>query len=311
MLDALRQHIPGAAGVTWTHPSGGLYVWVTLPTGMDASRTSSLFRMCVEKGVLYVPGDYCFQADENGVLPRNHLRLSFGQVAPDQIGPGIQRLAQAIAAVVGQPAPTPSTSTEFSRMSKTLFWYIFGNLLRVFLLTTAGLAGIMSFAVLLRPLTENGLDFGQVNRLLVFSLPAVCALSLPVSALFATTMVYGRFSADNELTAMRASGISYFSARRFSVALPALVLGLVVATISLLMLCFIVPVYSLKVEEVIYSNIARVIANRIERHSHPAIPKYRPEIVQRLCGRSSPGSIRPVQAVAAAGRAIGPGMDDL
>ncbi|HEX4053006.1 MAG TPA: PLP-dependent aminotransferase family protein [Tepidisphaeraceae bacterium] len=108
MLDALRQHIPGAAGVTWTHPSGGLYVWVTLPTGMDASRTSSLFRMCVEKGVLYVPGDYCFQADENGVLPRNHLRLSFGQVAPDQIGPGIQRLAQAIAAVVGQPAPTPS-----------------------------------------------------------------------------------------------------------------------------------------------------------------------------------------------------------
>ena len=47
-------------------------------------------------------------------------------------------------------------------------------------------------------------------------------------------------------------------------------LGLVVAVISLLMLCFIVPVYSLKVEEVIYSNIARVIANRIERtHSLP------------------------------------------
>jgi len=150
-------------------------------------------------------------------------------------------------------------------MSKTLFWYIFGNLLRVFLLTTAGLAGIMSFAVLLRPLTENGLDFGQVNRLLLYSLPAVCAYSLPVSALFATTMIYGRFSADNELTAMRASGIGYFSARRFSIALPALVLGLVVAVISLVMLCFIVPVYSLKVEEVIYSNIARVIANKIQR----------------------------------------------
>jgi hypothetical protein len=150
-------------------------------------------------------------------------------------------------------------------MSKTLFWYIFGSLLRVFLMTTGALAGIMSFAVLLRPLTENGLDFGQVNRLLLYSMPAVCAYSLPVSALFATTMIYGRFSADNELTAMRASGISYFSARRFSVALPALVLGLVVAVISLVMLCFIVPVYSLKVEEVIYSNIARVIANRIQR----------------------------------------------
>ena len=150
-------------------------------------------------------------------------------------------------------------------MNKTLFWYIFGNLFRVFLLTTAGLAGMMSFAVLLRPLTENGLEFNQVNRLLLYSLPAVSVYSLPVSALFATTMVYGRFSADNELTAMRASGISYFSPRKFSISLPALVLGLVVAFISLVMLCFIVPAYSMKVEEVIYSNIARVIANRIER----------------------------------------------
>src|SRR5271169_3831944 len=73
--------------------------------------------------------------------------------------------------------------TVASRMTKTLFWYIFGNLFRVFVMTTGALTGIMSFAVLLRPLTENGLDFGQVNRLLLYSWPAVCAYSLPVSAL--------------------------------------------------------------------------------------------------------------------------------
>src|SRR5277367_6009503 len=113
-------------------------------------------------------------------------------------------------------------------MSKTLFWYIFWNLLKIFLLTTAGLAGIMSFAGLLRPLTENGLDMGQVNRLLLYSMPAMCTYSLPVAALFAATMVYGRFSSDNELTAMRAGGIGYLSPRKFSIALPALVLGLLV-----------------------------------------------------------------------------------
>jgi lipopolysaccharide export LptBFGC system permease protein LptF len=155
-------------------------------------------------------------------------------------------------------------------MTKTLFWYIFGALFRVFMMTTGALSGILSFAILLRPLTEHGLDFAQVNKLLLYSWPAVCAYSLPVSALFATTMVYGRFAADNELTAMRGSGISYFSLRRFSISLPAMVLGLLVAVISMALLCFVVPIYSLKMEEVIYANIGRVIVSEIQRtHALP------------------------------------------
>ena len=155
-------------------------------------------------------------------------------------------------------------------MNKTLFWYIFGNLFRVFLMTTAGLAGMMSFAVLLRPLTENGLEFNQVNRLLLYSLPAVSRLFIARQR-----VVRHHDGLRPILRRQRDDGHArlrdqLFSARRFSIALPALVLGLVVAVISLLMLCFIVPAYSEKVEEVIYSNIARVIANQIERtHSLP------------------------------------------
>jgi DNA-binding transcriptional MocR family regulator len=52
-----------------------------------------MFNRCVERGVLYVPGVYCFSPDEHGMVPTNHIRLSFGQVAPDQIAPGIERLA--------------------------------------------------------------------------------------------------------------------------------------------------------------------------------------------------------------------------
>lgn len=157
-------------------------------------------------------------------------------------------------------------------MSKTLFWYIFWSLLKVFVMATASLAGIMSLAGLLRPLTNYGLDMGQVNRMLAYLTPAMCTYSLPVSALFAATTVYGRLSADNELTAMRASGISYLSARRFSIALPALVLGLVVAVASLLMLCFVVPLFSLLAQEVIYSNISRVIVSQIEREHELVFP---------------------------------------
>jgi 2-aminoadipate transaminase len=103
MLDALERFLPASAGASWTHPNGGLYVWLTLAEGADASRSSRLFQACVEKGVLYVPGDYSFQpvqgpGGDGGFVPKNHLRLSFGQVAPEQIEPGIKRLAQAIAA---------------------------------------------------------------------------------------------------------------------------------------------------------------------------------------------------------------------
>jgi lipopolysaccharide export LptBFGC system permease protein LptF len=154
-------------------------------------------------------------------------------------------------------------------VSKTLFWYIFRDLVRIFLMASGALAGIMSFGGLLRPLTENGLDAGQVSKMLTFFMPAMTTYSFPVAALFATTMVYGRLSADNELTACRAGGISFLS-----LTTPALVLGLLVSLISLLFLCFIVPIFTLKVEQVVYSNLAQLVQNQIERKHVIKLEKF-------------------------------------
>jgi lipopolysaccharide export LptBFGC system permease protein LptF len=91
-------------------------------------------------------------------------------------------------------------------------------------------------------------------------MPAMMSYSLPIAALFATTVVYGRLAADNELTACRAAGISFLS-----ISLPAFILGLCVLSVSLLLLCFIVPRFTLKVEQVVYSNLAQLVANQIDR----------------------------------------------
>src|SRR5918998_747429 len=114
--------------------------------------------------------------------------------------------------------------TSSMRISFTLSRYIFLDLLRIFLMASGALAGIMSFGGLLRPLTQQGLDATQVGQLLSYFTPAMTAYSFPIAALFATTMVYGRLSADNELTACRAAGISLLS-----MAVPAFVLGTLVA----------------------------------------------------------------------------------
>ena len=108
MLASLRHFMPRHPGIRWTNPNGGLYVWLTLPEQIDTSRNGPMFGACVENGVLYVPGEYCFQRDEQGRLPNNHIRLSFGQVAPDQIEPGIQRLAEVVARQLSAaPSRTP------------------------------------------------------------------------------------------------------------------------------------------------------------------------------------------------------------
>jgi lipopolysaccharide export LptBFGC system permease protein LptF len=145
-------------------------------------------------------------------------------------------------------------------MGRTLFWYIFKDLLKIFMMANGALAGIMSFGGLLRPLTHQGLDADQVGKLLGYFNLAMLTYSLPIAALFATTVVYGRLSADNELTACRAGGLSYLA-----VTLPAFVLGIIVAILSLLFLCFIVPVYTLKAEQTLYSNMAKLIAGSIQR----------------------------------------------
>src|SRR5262245_47492627 len=145
-------------------------------------------------------------------------------------------------------------------MSRTLFWYIFKDLLRMFFMASGVLAGIMSFGGLLRPLTEHGLSMGQVLQMLKYFQPAMATYSLPIAALFATTIVYGRLSADNEISACRAAGISHLA-----MALPAFVLGLTVAILGLLLLCFIVPLFMLKAEKVVFSNVGQIVANAIER----------------------------------------------
>jgi len=96
MLAALRRYMPAVPGLHWTHPDGGLYIWLTLPAGADTRRGGAMFNACVEAGVIYVPGDYCMQADETGNVPTNCLRLSFGQVEIGSIDPGIERLAAAV-----------------------------------------------------------------------------------------------------------------------------------------------------------------------------------------------------------------------
>ncbi len=87
MLDALAEFMPKE--VHWTHPEGGLFVWATLPTYLDAT---AMLPRAIAKNVAYVPGEGFYAGGEG----KNCMRLNFSFVEPDKIRRGIEILSEVI-----------------------------------------------------------------------------------------------------------------------------------------------------------------------------------------------------------------------
>jgi 2-aminoadipate transaminase len=102
MLQALAQHFPPE--ITWTRPQGGLFLWVSLPVGMDAQR---LFETAIKENVAFVPGDSFYAPNGNSEEARRHLRLNFSAAPPEQIREGIRRLGIAVRRQLDELHPLP------------------------------------------------------------------------------------------------------------------------------------------------------------------------------------------------------------
>jgi 2-aminoadipate transaminase len=85
MLEALEREFP--AGVTWTKPEGGMFLWVTVPGHID---TQKLLAEAVEQNVAFVPGGPFFA----GKPQHNTMRLSFATVPEEKIRSGIAILGK-------------------------------------------------------------------------------------------------------------------------------------------------------------------------------------------------------------------------
>lgn len=95
LLAALADMMP--AEMTWTRPGGGLFVWATLPPGLDSK---AMVPRAIHARVAYVPGTGFF-ADGGGAA---HLRLNFSFPAPERIREGVRRLAGVIESEVATRA---------------------------------------------------------------------------------------------------------------------------------------------------------------------------------------------------------------
>ena len=84
LLSLLEEHMP--AGVRWTRPEGGLFLFLTMPEGFDAVK---FYDKALDAGVAYVAGEF-FHPDRSG---KNTMRLNFSFMTPERITEGIKLLA--------------------------------------------------------------------------------------------------------------------------------------------------------------------------------------------------------------------------
>lgn len=89
MMEAIDTYFP--QGTTYTRPAGGLFLWPEVPGTID---TTALLPEAIDHGVAYVAGAGFFVHGQG--KGRNCMRLSYGNVTPDQIRKGIQILGEVL-----------------------------------------------------------------------------------------------------------------------------------------------------------------------------------------------------------------------
>ena len=87
LLGLLEEHMP--EGVTWTHPEGGLFLFLTMPEGFEAVK---FYDKALDAGVAYVAGEF-FHPDGSG---KNTMRMNFSFMSHEKITEGVKLLSRLI-----------------------------------------------------------------------------------------------------------------------------------------------------------------------------------------------------------------------
>ncbi|MDD5238608.1 MAG: LptF/LptG family permease, partial [Candidatus Omnitrophica bacterium] len=115
--------------------------------------------------------------------------------------------------------------------------------LREFIMPLFLSLGILTFVMILGNLIKiadlvinKGVDIFSVSKIFLFMMPALIKYTLPISALAAVLLSLGRLSSDNEIVAIKASGINIFT-----LILPLLIVGIILSLILVIFNDRVIP----------------------------------------------------------------------
>lgn len=154
-------------------------------------------------------------------------------------------------------------------MIRTLTFYIAKDLVKVTVLAGLMLTLLFTTIAIIEPLREKGLSSTQALQFFGYTMPVMVSLMLPIAALFAATIVYGRFAQDNELMASSASGISTWALMR-----PALWLAVIVSLVTLVLGFYVAPRMLYASQPAINNNLKNIFYHKLASEGHMRQDRY-------------------------------------
>lgn len=176
-----------------------------------------------------------------------------------------------------------------SLVLKTIHKSILGELVIAFLLTIAFLNAVLvmeKFLRLSKLLSGLGATAGDLARIILLLQPQLLLLTIPMSLLLATLVVYGRMTIDSEAVILRASGMDFAG-----IALPVVILGAAGFIASCAVSFYIGPKSSVRLREQLTSIVSQRSALAIEEGTFNTSFK---NIVIIVKGRKSPGTMEDI-----------------
>jgi lipopolysaccharide export system permease protein len=142
-----------------------------------------------------------------------------------------------------------------------LFRLILWELLKVFLMSLVGITGILLMASIIAEATQQGLGPGQILLAIPLLVPSTMPYTIPATTLFATCVVYGRMTADNELLAIKAAGVNIIH-----VVKPALLLGVAISLLTVGLYFHVIPSTHRTLRMMIWRDAEQLLYSLLSRN---------------------------------------------
>jgi lipopolysaccharide export system permease protein len=141
-----------------------------------------------------------------------------------------------------------------------LFRMILVELCKVFVMSLIGITGILLMAGIIAEASQQGLGPKQILAAIPLLIPSTLPYTIPATTLFASCVVYGRLSADNEILAIKACGVNLLH-----VVKPGLILGLGMSVVTLGMYYRIIPLTHRMLRQMVYTDAEELLYSMLKR----------------------------------------------